>query len=244
MSAEVTIERRFRGPPDSANGGYTCGLLAAAVEPGPAVEVTLRLPPPLETPLAIERSDGGARLLDGDRLVAEAVPAAAPELEVPAPVPPGEAEAAKRDSPLWRSHPFAGCLVCGPDRPPQDGLGVVCGPIEERGVVAAPWKTFEWMSAGDGTVRPELVWSVLDCPSGLAGMLDPDLGVTVLGRLTALLRRPAQIDTEYVAIGWPIDREGRKLHAGSAIFDRDGEVIAEARATWIELRDQAPGYGA
>ena len=34
----VLIERRFNGPPDSANGGYTCGLVAAAYG---ANEVTL-----------------------------------------------------------------------------------------------------------------------------------------------------------------------------------------------------------
>ena len=45
----VTIDRRFRGPLRSANGGYACGLLGSRV--GPAAEVTLRLPPPLERPL-------------------------------------------------------------------------------------------------------------------------------------------------------------------------------------------------
>jgi len=40
----VTIERRFCGPPESGNGGYSCGLLAAHVG-GPA-EVTLRRSPP------------------------------------------------------------------------------------------------------------------------------------------------------------------------------------------------------
>ena len=52
MSATVTIARRFRGPLTSANGGYTCGLLAGFV-PAPAAEVSLRLPPPLERPLTV-----------------------------------------------------------------------------------------------------------------------------------------------------------------------------------------------
>ena len=30
MAAEIVIERRFRGPPESANGGYACRLLATA----------------------------------------------------------------------------------------------------------------------------------------------------------------------------------------------------------------------
>ena len=48
-----TIDPRFNGPPGSGNGGYTCGLVAGLLG-GPA-EVTLRLPPPLGTPLAWRR---------------------------------------------------------------------------------------------------------------------------------------------------------------------------------------------
>jgi hypothetical protein len=67
-------------------------------------------------------------------------------------------------------------------------------------------------------------------------MLVPDLGTCVLGRLTARLRRPLPADATYVAVGWPIGREGRKFQAGSAIFDADGELLAESLATWIQLR--------
>src|SRR5215213_4316915 len=57
---DVVIERRFNGPPDSGHGGYSAGRAAALVD-GPA-EVTLRRPPPLETPLTVRRDDGGAAL--------------------------------------------------------------------------------------------------------------------------------------------------------------------------------------
>ena len=50
---EVTIGRRYRGPLTSGNGGYSAGRLAAFVD-APAVEVTLRLPPPLERPLQVD----------------------------------------------------------------------------------------------------------------------------------------------------------------------------------------------
>jgi len=50
MTERVTIDRRFRGPSDSGNGGYVCGVVAALVG-GPA-EVTLRSPPPLDRPSA------------------------------------------------------------------------------------------------------------------------------------------------------------------------------------------------
>jgi hypothetical protein len=56
VSDPIVIDRRFRGPPESGNGGYTCGLVAGRVD-GPA-EVTLRLPPPLEEPLTVASGDG------------------------------------------------------------------------------------------------------------------------------------------------------------------------------------------
>ena len=44
------IASRFNGPARSANGGYACGSLAERVlaSPGHVVEVTLRLPPPMD----------------------------------------------------------------------------------------------------------------------------------------------------------------------------------------------------
>ena len=49
---ELTLPRRFRGPLTSANGGYASGRLAAFVD-ADAVEVTLRLPPSLDTSLEV-----------------------------------------------------------------------------------------------------------------------------------------------------------------------------------------------
>ena len=65
----MTIPRRFCGPPNSANGGYVCGMLARHI-PG-AAEVTLRAPPPLEKPLdTIAKDDGIWELRDGALTVA------------------------------------------------------------------------------------------------------------------------------------------------------------------------------
>ncbi|MBS1885546.1 MAG: hypothetical protein JSS97_21575, partial [Actinobacteria bacterium] len=53
--ATVTVPARFNGPPASGNGGYACGVLAAAVE-GP-VAVSLRRPVPLDRELEIQHED-------------------------------------------------------------------------------------------------------------------------------------------------------------------------------------------
>jgi hypothetical protein len=54
MSKEIVIARRFRGPPQSGNGGYVAGMLAQSLG-GPAT-VRPKAPPPLETRLRIEIS--------------------------------------------------------------------------------------------------------------------------------------------------------------------------------------------
>ena len=70
MTAPLVVAPRFCGPPDSANGGYASGLIAACLD-GQA-EITLRRPPPLARPMAVERDgEGSVRVLDGDVLIAE-----------------------------------------------------------------------------------------------------------------------------------------------------------------------------
>src|SRR4051812_40757230 len=92
----LTIDPRFNGPPDSGNGGYPCGSVAQFVD-APAAEVTLRLPPPIGRELQIARGDGGAvTLLDGDTVIAEALPVDLPA-EAPPPVDAQEATRAVDD---------------------------------------------------------------------------------------------------------------------------------------------------
>ena len=89
---EITFPRRFRGPLTSANGGYACGRLATFVD-ADEVEVTLRLPPPLDRALEVRRDGDAAVLLDGEAIVAEARPASV-DADPPAPVSLAEAEEA------------------------------------------------------------------------------------------------------------------------------------------------------
>jgi hypothetical protein len=71
----VTVPSRFNGPPSSGNGGYSCGVVAAALD-GPAA-VSLRRPVPLDQALKLRHEeDGKACAFDGEGLIAEAVPAA------------------------------------------------------------------------------------------------------------------------------------------------------------------------
>ena len=234
--SEVKIDPRFCGPAESANGGYACGLLATEIA-GPA-EVTLRAPPPLgRVLLSRAREDGSAVLLDGETVVAEARPTTL-DGRVPAPVTSDQATRASQRYEWIEEHPYPRCFVCGPERDPADGLRIFPGPVEGSELYACPWTPQESLGNGFGSVRPEFVWAALDCPSGIVTNRFGNVGMMLLGRLAVELLGPVPAGESCVLTAWTVAREGRKLDTGSALFDADGDLLASARARWIELRDQ------
>jgi hypothetical protein len=217
----IRIPARYQGPDGSGNGGYVCGRVAALVD-GPVAEVTLRLPPPLESELRLEHEGEHVRLLDGDDLVAEARPAAV-ELEPPI-VAWDEAEAATAQTTAFDEHEFPRCFVCGPLRADGDGLRILPGPVRE-GVVAAPWTARE--------VVPEIVWAAIDCVGAYA-VGYPDRGSVLLGRMAARIDRLPLDGERCVVVGWSLGADGRKLAAGTALLGADGVPCAVSRQTWIQ----------
>lgn len=234
MAEAVVIHERFRGPDTSGNGGYSCGLIGREID-GPA-SVSLRVPPPLERALELHRGeDGKLELRDGDVVVAEGEPSKL-DLEVPEAPSVEEAGQAVERFVFWHDHPFPACFVCGPGREYPDGLRIFPGQVGERSIVAAPWTPDPGLAGDDGTVAPELIWAVLDCPTSFGAFLHESAGTSVLARLTAELRGEIHAGEPHVTIGWPISRDGRKSEGGSAVFTADGELLARARGLWIELR--------
>jgi hypothetical protein len=217
----VAIPRRFNGPPRSANGGYAAGVVAGLL-PGRRAEVTLRSPPPLDTPLAVARTEAHVDVHHDETLVAHAE-AVEFDLEVPEAVSVEEAQAASQGYPGFREHAYSTCFVCGPER--EDGLGIYPGPVEGRELVAAVWTP-------PADVPDELVWAALDCPSGWAIDTFGREGV-LLGRLAVRVLEPPRGREPHVVLGWPLGAEGRKRLAGSALVTADGRTIAFARSTWL-----------
>lgn len=232
----VVIDERFRGPPASANGGYTCGLVAAHT--GAPAEVTLHGPPPIGRPLTIEERDGAVALLDGDDLVASGRPGRV-DVTPPEPVAFGDAEHATAGFPWYAGHPFPTCFVCGPERKEGDGLRIFPGEVDAAGIYAAPWTPGADLADAEGHVRDEVVWAALDCPSGIATLQLGDLGGILLGRMAAELRAPVRAGEPHVLQAWLDERDGRKLFSASALRDASGAVLAVARATWIAPRAAA-----
>ncbi|HEY7719575.1 MAG TPA: hypothetical protein VH915_12485, partial [Pedococcus sp.] len=166
MSETFTIPARFCGPPESGNGGWTSGHLAALVATTPdrpAVSVRLRTPPPLDRALQVRRVDAAVvEVVDGDVVVASAQPASAlATTGLPEPVTFAEAQAVASSYAGLHDHPFPTCFSCGTERDPGDALCLRPGPLPGReGVHAAAWVPTE--------VSTEVVWAALDCPGAWA----------------------------------------------------------------------------
>ena len=218
----MQIPARFNGPPGSGNGGWSAGAFAVAAgfTAGPdPLEVTLRRPPPLDTPLTF--ADGS--VLDPDGVLIATVTGTGTAGE---PVPPVSFDEAVQVSvayPGFASHPFPTCYVCGPDRP--DGLRLFPGFLaDERS--AAPWT----VPADAGL---ETMWAALDCPGGWSAL---HTGRTfVLGRIAAQVSAVPEPGTRCVVTGCADTLDGRKAFTRSTVHGPDGTPLATARATWIEI---------
>lgn len=229
MSQVLIIPRRFCGPPDSGNGGWTCGSLAQHLE-GQA-EVTLRRPPPLDRPLEITLREDGLVLTDGGEVVAEARPADL-DLEQPRPVSASVATEAAKGYKGFEHHIFPTCFTCGTQRAHNDGLRIFAGPVEGRPhTVADCWTPDASLADADGVVAEPIVWAALDCPSGWVHLGDGV--VALLGRMSARLHERVEAGERYVVVAESAGADGRKRHSRSALFTSEGEAVAVARATWI-----------
>ncbi|MEZ5076658.1 MAG: hypothetical protein R2725_04370 [Solirubrobacterales bacterium] len=231
MTDTITVSSRFNGPQGSGNGGYASGLVATLLDGSAAV--SLRSPVPLDTALAVRRGDEGVQVLNGETLVAEGQPGESVDPAVPAIVTIAEAE---RASERYRSPAeglFSQCFVCGPSR--EDSFHVFSGEIDDS-MVAATWTPAEWTADGNGTVRPEFVWAVLDCPTYWATHIGQEMSMSFLVRQCVTVHAPVLLGRETVAIAWPIEAEGRKRSAGAALLSEHGDVLATGRALMVEAR--------
>ena len=234
----VRIERRFRGPPTTGNGGYVAGLVAAALG-GTECTVTLKAPPPLDHDLTLEAQGNFASLLQDDQIVVTASKELV-EIDVPPPPTLAEAEDAQPRFTGHSQHIFPGCFVCGPEREAGDGMRIFPGALHDHANrVAATWTPDESLTGEDGFVRPEFLWSALDCPGYFAA--EEKAGLALLGRMSAVLHRSVHAGQPLIVTGWPINSEGRKHRVGSALHDVDGNLVAAATATWITLSEAKAG---
>lgn len=245
---ELLVPERFCGPASSGNGGWTAGALAALLpdvpagdhtSPWPTIEVTLRRPPPLGTPVPV--ADGVAT--DSGGVVAEAQVVERAPAAVEA-VPASEAAAAMAGYPGLTSHPFPTCFACGTGRAEGDGLRIFPGEVAPDAAggtrVAATWTPHpstaeDWHEYADSAPRASVAvaWAALDCIGGWAGDLTERL--MVLGRMTARLEALPVIGEQHVVMGGARGRDGRKTFTASTLYDASGRVVGVAEHVWFAV---------
>jgi hypothetical protein len=235
----MIISRRFRGPPNSGNGGYVCGMLARQI--AGAAEVILRAPAPLETELSVvEVAAGVWELRQGAATIAIG---RATTLAVSGPERATYAEAVEAEKRTIEPHKhlLPMCFVCGPERLPGDGLRLFAGPLVRQNspvVFAVPWTPDPSLVAADGLVAPEFVWSALDCPTGYVSTYDRETqsfnGLPILlGTLSAHIAGRPRAGEQCVVTSWQTGSEGRRRIAEAALFGEEENLLAVGRAVWI-----------
>jgi hypothetical protein len=225
---DFVVPSRFRGPPDSGNGGWVCGHAAAllAGPRGAAVTVRLRTPPPLDRPMQVEASDRGMVVRDGEHVVLEAFLGETPSpAMVPAAVAFEEARAAEARYDGLLDHPFPTCFTCGTARDEGDGLRLRPGRVGDELFACT------WIPAADTTV--ETSWAALDCPGGWAsGFAGRPM---VLGTMTGWLGGLPRAGEACVVVARARGSEGRRHFSTTASYGADGRLLGTAEATWVAV---------
>jgi hypothetical protein len=194
--SKIVIGRQFRGPPNSGNGGYVCGVLARGLD-GPVTAV-LRAPPPLDVDLDL--ATRRRAVLTGEaaadrpgrpgRPGAAGAAAGAEPARPPARPARSSASAAECIRLLHLRRESAEATACACCRASR-GAG---------GRVACTWTPHCAFADATGR-RPEVVWAALDCPGIFAWSRE--------GRTAASghhdRRGAARCGGEdYVVLAWPI----------------------------------------
>jgi hypothetical protein len=244
---QIIIAKRFRGPPQSGNGGLVSGVFANLINPehNAGVEVTLRSPTPLGQPMRANVNPPGSAVVYQDSTVIAAIKPAHLALSI---MKPPSRSVIKRAAPTSYSllknlnprfpsgtgfHP--GCFCCGADR--TTGLGVFAAPVDDQ--VAALWPTKSAWADNGGFLPREFLWTAMDCPGQFA-FLATGIKTGMLGRMTAQLYTLPKAGDELIITAWPIKIEGKKHFAGSAIFSSNQELIARAITVWVGLMNLTP----
>jgi hypothetical protein len=234
----ITVDGRFCGPPRSGNGGYVCGRVAARLAVAGPVVVRLKAPPPIDRAMRVESMPGGARLLDGEAVIAEAR-ATDLELEVPACPSFEQAQRASQRYLGFDTHNFPGCFVCGPERGPGDGLRIFPGSLgDSASMLAATWTPDASLADVSGRVGPEFIWAALDCPGAFTRYPLAEGVALVLGELALEQTDALRAGEPCILTAWSLGDEGRRRHAGTALHRADGRLLAKARAVWVEVPAQ------
>jgi hypothetical protein len=76
----------------------------------------------------------------------------------------------------------------------------------------------------NGLIHATAAWAALDRPGASAALLDSSKWAQVRGRIAGIVSGESLRVSLAAVIGWPIGRDGRKHHVGTALVTRRVEV--------------------
>jgi acyl-coenzyme A thioesterase PaaI-like protein len=121
------------------------------------------------------------------------------------------------------------CVGCGDENPAS--LGIAFSTDGER--VFGAVRLDARHQGAPGFAHGGMVATALDDLLGTLLMLLKRPAVTA--RLEIDYRRPAMIGVDFTMEAWVEEVDGRKLHLRGVLRDADAQVIAEARALFLEI---------
>lgn len=238
----LVVKGQYNGPPNSGNGGYSCGLFARCHPSygAKALQVTLRNPVPLDQNLQVQPVASALEVRKGDTLIG-VVSETSIDIE-PLPAPGlSQAKAAEERFIGFTEHPFPTCFVCGPERTAGDGLRLFTGQVHDNNgtatnTVAASWIPYPALADAQGCLKPEFIWAALDCPTYFGAFIGKPHTPAVLGKQAVFIFRDRlYADVPYILQSWPLSQDGRKHLSAGALYTAGGECVAICRATWVTL---------
>ena len=206
------------------------GLLAR--EFSGAVRGKLLSPPPLNTPMFIQKLGAQLSLMHGDTIVAEAEQGTLTSRSLSCP-DPALILSQREFFPTHQQHPLPSCFVCGPARSSDDGLNIFPVPFDDHGV-GSLWRPHKSVQDDAGRIPTEILWAALDCPGYFAHQKTNTL--MLLGSMTACVFSKPQADQMFTVCGWQTQQVGRKYYSTTAIFDENRLLCAQSEQIWITLK--------
>ncbi|MGA7269621.1 MAG: hypothetical protein WB239_00985 [Acidimicrobiia bacterium] len=132
--------------------------------------------------------------------------------------------------PVAEDHAAPECFVCGHR---SDGLAIAPRYLPGTDLWTTVWVADDRLPSDGVNVAQHVVWGVLDCPAGFAvaraGIQELEF-FPALTDITAALYQPVPLGQQLAVVGWMIDRDDRRINGGTAIFDRDGNLLASSCA--------------
>ena len=254
ISEQLVVPSRFCGPPDSGNGGWTAGALATHLtrecpdnraDEWPTVEVSLRQPPPLDSPMLLTEEDGVTSAVLRRCRDRQRPPGARPSCSTSTRCPTTWRWPPRRRTPVTPSTRSRPASPAAPAATRATGCGSSPG-SSAVSAVAATWRpdpslAEDFHTYVDTPPRASVAatWAALDCVGGWAGDLTDRL--MVLGRMTARIDTLPVIGEEHVVVGAKRGAEGRKTFTSATLYDADSRIVATAEHIWIAVDPTAFG---